>query len=349
MLTTDPDSQPFDYNAFAHLLEQVGVPLPELAKYLADRRPVPTFATYIPVVSAAVGDGARRVYGTYWNRVLEAWGDRRLDEPTATEIQQFAEQARDCVVVRSNARGGDGAVEHLISALRCVYGHAVADGLLTVNTARQVAKPPRRPGARHALTAERLTEINHVATTTGDDPALDGLILRLHTETACRRGGALALQPEHLDPENLLVHLHEKGRTRRWQPVSPTLMRHLQRHAAERGGSPEAQLLRRSDGTPISHRRYDNLWTRVCDHLPWALKHRVSAHWLRHTTLTWVERNFGYSVAQAFAGHQPDRSRGTTAVYTRADLSEIASALAALTGEPHPLARPAFAPAQYVR
>ena len=26
-------------------------------------------------------------------------------------------------------------------------------------------------------------------------------------------------------------------------------------------------------------------------------------HWIRHTTLTWVERNFGYAVARAYAGH----------------------------------------------
>jgi hypothetical protein len=40
-----------------------------------------------------------------------------------------------------------------------------------------------------------------VAATTGNDPALDSLLLRLHTETACRRGGALALRPADLDPD----------------------------------------------------------------------------------------------------------------------------------------------------
>ena len=34
-----------------------------------------------------------------------------------------------------------------------------------------------------------------------------------------------------LDPEQCLILLREKGDTVRWQPVSPTLMRHLQRHA----------------------------------------------------------------------------------------------------------------------
>ena len=56
-------------------------------------------------------------------------------------------------------------------------------------------------------------------------------------------------------------------------------------------------------------------------------------------SLTWVERNFGYAVARAYAGHTDSGSEaGATATYVRASLSEVAAALAALTGEPHPLA-----------
>ncbi|HET9655064.1 MAG TPA: hypothetical protein VFP72_06905 [Kineosporiaceae bacterium] len=45
------------------------------------RAPVPTFAEYVPVVSGAVSDGTRRVYSTYWKRLLEHWADGRIDEP----------------------------------------------------------------------------------------------------------------------------------------------------------------------------------------------------------------------------------------------------------------------------
>jgi hypothetical protein len=34
-----------------------------------------------------------------------------------------------------------------------------------------------------------MSEINFNAATTGDDPELDTLLLRLHTESACRTGG----------------------------------------------------------------------------------------------------------------------------------------------------------------
>jgi integrase len=75
-------------------------------------------------------------------------------------------------------------------------------------------------------------------------------------ETACRRGGALALAPDDLDPEQCLIRLREKGETVRWQPVSPTLMRHLLAHGESRGGLGNGQrLLRYANGRPITKKR----------------------------------------------------------------------------------------------
>ena len=45
---------------------------------------MPTFAEYVPVVSAAVTDGTRRAYGSYWNRLIGHWasgGWTRLPRP----------------------------------------------------------------------------------------------------------------------------------------------------------------------------------------------------------------------------------------------------------------------------
>lgn len=72
--------------------------------------------------------------------------------------------------------------------------------------------------------------------------------------------------------------------------------------------------------------------------LPWVAAQQVSTHWLRHTTLTWVERNFGYAVARAYAGHNGRSDAGTTSTYVRADVHEVALALSTLTNERHPLA-----------
>jgi integrase/recombinase XerC len=335
-----PSSSP-EVDAALVLLAKLGVSPAELVAGAASRPLVPTFAEFVPAVVEAVTAGTLKAYGSYWNRIVEQWGGRRLDEPTPLEIERLGEQIRTHRVQRRNGRGGRGAVENFVGAMRCLYNRAVANGLITEadNPARKVAKPRRLPSTRRALPELRLAEINEVAGSTGDDPALDTLLLRLHTETACRRGGALALRPIDLDVEQCLVRLREKGGTERWQPVSPTLMAHLLDHGQQRGAPAGGQLLRYRSGRPITYRRYDHLWVRVGGHLPWVATQGVSAHWLRHTVLTWVERTFGYAVARAYAGHN-DRGGdpGSTTTYVRADIQEVAAALTALTGEDHPLA-----------
>ena len=52
------------------------------------------------------------VRGSYWNRVLDQWGTRRLDEPTPSEIRQLMIYVKAHVVARRNARGGRSAEEH---------------------------------------------------------------------------------------------------------------------------------------------------------------------------------------------------------------------------------------------
>jgi integrase/recombinase XerC len=334
-----------DIAAARLLLAKMGIDPADLLQEPAGPTEIPTFAEYIPLVSQAVSDGTRRVYGTYWNRVVKAWGPRLITSVTPLEISQLAEDIKTNIIPRRNARGGHGAAEHLIGALRCMYNHAVADRLLPEadNPAARVRKPRRLPSARMALPDVRLSEITAVAASTGNDPVLDSLVIRLHVETACRRGGALSLTPVDLDPQQCLIRLREKGGTERWQPVSPTLMTHLRSHAETRGGLDSGdRLLRYTTGKPITARRYDYLWDRLGEHLPWVRTQQVTMHWVRHTILTWVERRFGFAVAQAYAGHHAAsrgaRAMSSTGTYVRAGLPEVATALAVLTGEPHPLA-----------
>ena len=101
-----------------------------------NRASVPPFAEYVPVVSAAVTDGTRKAYGSYWNRVVEQWGTRRLDEPTPSGIRQLVAFVKTHVVPRRNARGGRSAADNLIAALRCLCRHA----------SRAFGHPGLRPG-----------------------------------------------------------------------------------------------------------------------------------------------------------------------------------------------------------
>jgi integrase len=335
-----PDARRAEIEAARLLLDRLGVsPADLLAAPGASE--IPRLADYIPRVATAVGPGTRKVYGSYWNLVLRTWGERRLTEITALEISALCEQARTTAVARRNGRGGRSAAEHLTGALRCVYSHAVADQIITAsqNPAARVAKPRRLPSTRRALPDQQVQQITQVAGSTGNDPELDALLIRLHLETACRRGGALALTRQDLDPEQCLIRLREKGGTIRWQPVSPTLMAGLLAHWNTRGvGDSSEQMLRYASGRPITARRYDHLWQRLGRYLPWVATQQISTHWLRHTTLTWVERNFGHAVAQAYAGHLSDgRDSSATATYVRAGVTEVAAALTALTSEPHPL------------
>ncbi|CCF63608.1 tyrosine-type recombinase/integrase [Nocardia cyriacigeorgica] len=300
---------------------------------------VPTFAEAIPAVRAGLSPGTLRTYNVHFNRLLDTWGHRRLDEPTKTELDEMAATIQAGARINRASRGGASAVEHFVGTVRCLYRYAEDHGWIRPgdNPARELTRPTRRPSHRYAIPSGRLAEICHVAAVTGDDGELDSLILRLHIETACRRGGALALRPHDLDPDQCLVFLREKEGSNRWQPVSPTLMQHLLEHARTRRSPQSGQLLRYRNGKPITARRYDYIWRRVGDELPWAAAQGMSMHWLRHTTLTWVERTFSYAVAREYAGHR-GKGGGTTTTYVKSHLQEVAAALSVLTGEPHPLA-----------
>lgn len=324
------------------LLTQLGVTLADLHNGEIPTAVVPTLAGYLPCVIAAAGSGANRTYGSYWTRMAAVWGARPLDQISASDIEAMQHQMAATARSRRNSRHGRHAGEHVIAAARAIYNRAIADGLIeaSASPAHRVAKPRRLPSTRRALTAHELDQINAAARTSGNDVILDALLLRLHTETACRRGGALALRLTDLDSDHCLVQLREKGSTLRWQPVSPALTASLADHAACRGAVlPTDRLLRYRNGRALTSRRYDHLWTRLGQLLPWVAAQGITTHWLRHTTLTWVERHYGYGIARAYAGHTDSTGPATT-TYIKADLQAVAAALSAMTGQPHPLTHP---------
>jgi site-specific recombinase XerD len=323
------------------LLTQLGVTLADLQHDKAPTSAMPTLADYLPRVIAAAGPGANRTYGSYWTRMAAAWGARPLDRSSASDIEAMQHQMAATARSRRNSRHGRHAGEH-VAAARALYHRAIADGLIEpgASPAHRVAKPRRLPSTRRALTAHELDQINAATRTSGNDVILDALLLRLHTETACRRSGALALCLTDLDTDHCLVQLREKGNTLRWQPISPALAASLADHAVCRGAIlPTDRLLRYRNGRALTSRRYDHLWTRLGQHLPWVATQGISTHWLRHTTLTWVERHYGYGIARAYAGHTDNTGPATT-TYIKADLQAVATALSAMTGQPHPLTHP---------
>ena len=302
-------------------------------------RSIPTFEQFQARATAACTQGQKLAYCPVWRRACEQRGSKPRDQVTTLDrpILQQADISR--AAHRDSSRDGRYAGERTVRAMRALFRMAEQDGWIDHrhNPAALPPLPRRKPSTRRALTSRELAEINSVVPIGSRDPALDCLIIRLHVETACRRGGALKLRLADLDLRWCLVRLREKGGTLRWQPVSPTLCAALAHHAEARGAvrSRDA-LLRRLDHQPLSPRHHDALWKRIRDLLPWASEHGVSTHWLRHTTITWVERRYGYGIARAYAGHT-DTASAPTATFIRARLTEVAEALTALTGEPHPL------------
>lgn len=328
------------------LLEAQGLTVEDLAaaaEGAAPSKDVPTVRDYLSTVEKATTAGASKAYRSYWNKLVDSLGDRRLDEVKVSDLRAVALNAAESAVVRSNHRNGTSAQENCVGALRAFFELATKDGYVTANVALDVKKPKRLPSRRRPLTESELAELYKLCAT-GDDPALDTLLFRFHLETGARRGGALALRVRDLDSGRQCVRLREKGKTERWQPVSKTLLVALSEHARDRGATaPGDTVLRqfpakdKTVGAPLTRRRYNTVSKRWQEAHQWAEEIGVSFHWLRHTALATVERISGsVAVAREFAGHH--EKEDVTLSYIKASISEVAAAVAQMTGEPHPLA-----------
>ncbi len=213
------------------------------------------------------------------------------------------------------------------------------------NPASKIQKPRRNGPRRRALEAEELAEVFRIASTTGNDPRLDALLVRLHAETGARREGAVNLAVADIDADNQLIDLREKYGKVRAVPATRELVDALLAHAAERGATSADDAVFRYrprpgelTGAPLSRRRYNTPFERVQAELPWAKRLGVSTHWLRHTAGTAMERAGGVAVAAKFLGHE--HGHNATFTYIRAVASEVCDAFSIRTGEQDPLATP---------
>lgn len=297
-----------------------------------------TVAEYLPTVAAAYLPRTRRTYNSYWTFTVELLGELALDRVTVEDLMGVAEEAARRAQIRRSGSDGRASRESCVAAMRAIFARALKAGLVSSNPALLVDKPRRLPNRRRALSPVELWE---AVTATTRDPELDLLLLRFHLESGARRMGAINLRVRDLDESRQTIWLREKFGAEREQPISRSLLEGISRIALSRGASrlddPAFRILR-PRGRPcsaVSDRTYDRIFTRAQERVSWAQRTPLTAHVLRHTAITAVERVAGFAVAEAFAGHTPGSVTGT---YTKADISEVAAAVAALTGEPHPLA-----------
>jgi integrase/recombinase XerC len=164
---------------------------------------------------------------------------------------------------------------------------------------------------------------------TGDVTAeLDDLVFQLLRETACRRAGAIGLSRDDLAPATRTLRVIEKYGKQRWLPASAHLVHRLVAHWDARHHPGCNRLLHRRDGGHLNDRWFQGFAERI-QQLAWAGELGLTAHWLRHTTLTDIERIAGVRVAAAYAGHA-DGSFGVTGIYTKPSIDELRTAHARL-------------------
>jgi integrase len=296
----------------------------------------PTLAEHIEAIAPTFSVGTAATYTSYWRLAVEHLGDRRLTDITVIDLHLVVADAGRRAQQRRPGSTGRSSRENCVAALRALFNSAQAAGLIAANPAAGLRKPRRARSRRRALDDLELAELIEAIRTTSGDPDLDLVLVRFHLESGGRRQGALNLRVGDLDPRRSTVWLREKSASDREQPISPTLTRLLGRHATARGTThADEPVFRRRDGIPITARRYDTIFARARSCLDWAQRTPVSAHVLRHTAINAVARLAGYPVAQTFAGHTPAHVTGR---YLNASLTEVATAIATLTGEPHPLA-----------
>lgn len=284
--------------------------------------------------------------------VVAGLGGQPIQDVSAAQLKVIRKyvgiRARLTQEMRANARrsegrttynyDGRGAEETFITATRAFFEAAMTEPTvaLAVNPALSMKKPPRGERLRRPMTDTQLAQLWTLVQTTGYDPALDTLLVHFHLLSGARRQGALRLTLDDIDVKRCLVHLHEKNRRSRWQPIPPSLIQALLDHARRRGATdPTNPVFHYRDGTPLTDRRYDALSDRVQQRLPWAAECKWDIHTLRVHTSAQIERLYGGAVSDRFLGHAADT---TGKLYQRATDEEVATAIQALSGEAHPVA-----------
>lgn len=308
----------------------------ERIAHTASESRVPRLVDFAPLASRLLTGRTADTYRHHIDRLVDEFGTRRLDEIDLLDLEQTALEIRAEALGRTGSRHGYGAQESFVNATRFVFACAIKAGHLRENPAAGLTRPRRRRSPRRALSSDELTSLFTAVLATSRDPELDLLIMAFARETACRRDGVLNLRQADLHSTPSVI-LYEKFDERREIPVSRPLLQALSAHAATRAPQCD-RVFHYSNGHCLTDRRFDSMFNRVGNCLPWADSLGLSLHWIRYTTLTDIRMTSGERVTAAYAGHG-DHSGGVTATYTRASFAELQAAHGRLFDRPPETAR----------
>lgn len=314
----------------AAIIESLGITAEDVERLCGTQQHRTTCRELHDSVAIDLTPSQRKNYGRALRQWIEKHGDAPVNAITPRQIEAFCKKLER----EARARGKTGvySFEHALDALRWLFTRAVQARDLYDNPAHEIKSPPRPRSGRRALMSSELADIWWVATTTGNDPELDGLILRVHRETAARRISVIRLRLADVDTNACALTLNGKAAHNPLVPISRALHDDLIAHNQTRTGwlaDPEGPLLRQRSGRGLTTRRYDALFGRIKRHLPWARQLGLSSHFMRHTTLTDIELATDTKVAAAYAGHYPNR---TIDIYTQVPFHRLQEAHALVFG-----------------
>lgn len=308
--------------------------------------------TFIPAIVDRCAVSARSTYRPHLLHLATAMATRAVSSVTLSDLELERDivrrRAAEHRISRAKARGrslrswdpdahGHGAAENFVRACRFAFNLAVVDGLIGRSPAIALRVPPRPPAPERPLETAELEQLWQVASSTGDDPELDRLILLLARHTAARREGLINLTLDALDEVRGTITLSEKGGKPRELPLQRDLIRAALAFARQRGAClPHDRVLRYRSGRPITRRRFMTLFNRLDAHTEWSERLDVGVHWIRHTTLADIATVAGLRVAAAYAGHS-DGSLGVIGSYTKVPPAHLRAAYTRVFGqEPQP-------------
>jgi integrase len=279
------------------------------------------------------------------------WAERRgLQRAVARNV------ARAAAGRTLDTGDGRGAKEQLIQASRWMFTWLLDQELATKNPAAKVKLPPRQVATARSLDPDEFVEVFGVAITTGQDPALDGLILRHLLIQGVRRGGLLQLSCGGLLVDELLLKYYDKKKKQwRTRPTTRAHMADLLAHAIARGprqpAPPGANETERRTGVPaltatspvfyakptdtfdengffvsrvahpITRKRPESLFKRIRRHLPWTERRELRPHDIRHTSGRMIYKAADDQMAKLHLAHD---GGSTTDHYIREHLEELA-------------------------
>ncbi len=312
---------------------------------------------------AALGDADVRTITRHQLTDAAWWARRHAMQRTTVRNAKREAQGR----VQHN-HDGRGAQETQVQASRWLWDQMRRDGVVPANVAKDVKMPSRQEPLARSLDVPDFLTVHSLAITTGDDPDLDGLILRHMVIQATRRGGVLALRCKGIDRDACTVtYWDEKRDTHRTRPSTPEHLDALVAHALERGPRVPAPAdapdeVRRTgipaltpgdpvfyyrpedtfdaDGyfvarraRPLTRKRFESLFTRIRRHHPGFDARGLRPHDIRHTSGRLLYEAGGDAAAKLQLAHD---GGSTSELYYKERMDQLAQLKRDLFSPPRP-------------